>query len=415
MSASSRVLCHRALLEWEKGRTFSDEILHELIAKFDPSPADRGLFTELFYGVLRNLRQLDYLLGFLRDGDLDTETRALLRSGLYQIFHTRIPVHAAVFETVSLAKRSRGLVNAVLRRAVRDKDALTRKLESASLSIRRSQPDFLLEKWTQQFGEAAVEQLCDWNNRPAETYFRANGLRTTRDELLASYPEAEVYPGHPSVLKIRRIPPEWISEGLGYAQDPSTLMACDLLDPQPGERILDACAAPGGKTTYLAEKMGNKGRIVACEIYESRSLRLRQNISRLGATVARVYTLDFLLVPEADSPLVEAPFDRVLLDVPCSNTGVLRRRVDVRWRLTEEDFIRMPFQQFAMVRRAVPLLKPGGVMVYSTCSLENEENDGVVEQIRQGLPELELEEVRRSLPFRDGSDGAFAARFRKRA
>ncbi|MEI6713699.1 MAG: 16S rRNA (cytosine(967)-C(5))-methyltransferase RsmB [Verrucomicrobiota bacterium] len=414
MAASSRVICHRALLEWEKGRTFSDEILHELITQFDPSPGDRALFTELFYGILRNLRQLDFLLGFLREGDLDDSTRALLRMGLYQIFHTRIPVHAAVFETVSLAKKSRGVVNAVLRRAVRDKESLARKLEAAPLAVRASQPDFLLERWTQQFGAESVERLCEWNNRPAETYFRTNELRSTRDELLGSYPEAEGVAGHPSVLKIRRIPPEWISEGLGYAQDPSTLMAPDLLDPQPGERVLDACAAPGGKTTYMAQKMGNKGRIIACEIYESRSLRLRQNISRLGASVARVHTLDFLLVPEPDSPLVEAPFDRILLDVPCSNTGVLRRRVDVRWRLTEEDFIRMPFQQFAMVRRAVPLLKPGGILVYSTCSLENEENDGVVEQIKAGFPELELQEIRRSLPFRDGADGAFAARFRKR-
>lgn len=415
MSASSRALCLRALLEWEKGRTYSDEILHELLLRFEPSTADRGLFTELFYGVLRNLRRLDYLLGLLRDGELDTQTRALLRLGLYQIFHTRIPVHAAVFETVALAKRSRGVVNAVLRRATRDQSALEAALEAAPLAVRASQPDFLLERWIQQFGQEAAEQLCEWNNRPAETYFRANALKSTRAALLEEHPEAELFTGHSSVLKVRRIPPEWISGGLGYAQDPSTLMAPDLLDPQPGERVLDACAAPGGKTTYLAEKMGNRGRIVACEIFESRALRLRQNVSRLGASVARVYTLDFLLIPEPESPLAEALFDRILLDVPCSNTGVLRRRVDVRWRLTEEDFIRMPIQQFAMVRRAVPLLKPGGVLVYSTCSLEPEENEGVVAQVREMFPELELEEVRRSLPFRDGIDGAFAARFRKRA
>ncbi len=414
MSASSRVLCHRALLEWEKGRTYSDEILHELLARFEPSTSDRALFTELFYGVLRNLRRLDHLLGILREGELDTATRALLRMGLYQIFHTRIPVHASVFETVALAKRSRGLVNAVLRRATREQDSLLAALASAPLAVRASQPDFLLERWVQQFGQTAAEELCEWNNRPAETYFRANALKGTRETLLADNPEAEVYSGHPAVVKVRRIPPEWIAAGLGYAQDPSTLMAGDLLDPQPGERILDACAAPGGKTTYLAEKMANRGRIVACEIFESRSLRLRQNVSRLGASVVRVYTLDFLLVPEPESPLTEAPFDRILLDVPCSNTGVLRRRVDVRWRLTEEDFIRMPVQQFAMVRRAVPLLKPGGVLVYSTCSLETEENDGVVAQVVAMFPELELEQIRRSLPFVDGVDGAFAARFRKR-
>jgi 16S rRNA (cytosine967-C5)-methyltransferase len=414
MSANARALCLRALLEWEKGRTYSDEILHEQLAGMDPG-ADRALLTELFYGVLRHLRQLDHWLGMLREGELDVQTRVLLRMGLYQIFHTRIPPHAAVFETVSLSGRSRGLVNAVLRRAVREQEALRAAMAAAPQAVRESQPDFLLERWTSQYGAEATAQLCAWSNQPAQTFFRANTLKTTRDALLESGSEAQPLEGFPLMLKLRRIPSEWIRAGLGYAQDPSTLMAPDLLDPQPGERVLDACAAPGGKTTYMAQKMANRGRIVACEIFESRTLRLRQNVSRLGASVVRVHTLDFLLVPEEGSPLLEAPFDRILLDVPCSNTGVLRRRVDVRWRLTEEDFIRMPVQQFAMVNRAVPLLKPGGVLVYSTCSLESEENDAVVARVQAAFPELELEEVRRSLPFRDGMDGAFAARFRKRS
>lgn len=415
MPANPRSLCLRALMEWEKGRTFSDEILHELTERFKPDPSSRAFLTELFYGVLRNLRKLDFWITDLRSGDLDAQTQSLLRMGLYQIFHTRVPEHAAVFETVSLAKRSGGLVNAVLRRAVRERARLEERMRAAPLAIQVSQPDFLLERWIQQFGPEDARRLCEWNNTPAETFFRANGLKTDRAALLLQNEEAEALATHASMLKVRRIPPEWISEGLGYAQDPSTLMAPDLLDPQAGERVLDACAAPGGKTTYLAEKMQNRGRIVACEIFESRSQRLRQNVSRVGASVARVYTLDFLLEPETGSPLSEELFDRVLLDVPCTNTGVLRRRVDVRWRLTEEDFIRMPVQQAAMVRRAVPLLKPGGILVYSTCSLEPEENDGVVDTVRNQYPELELEEVQRKLPFRDGIDGAFAARFRKRS
>jgi 16S rRNA (cytosine967-C5)-methyltransferase len=197
-------------------------------------------------------------------------------------------------------------------------------------------------------------------------------------------------------------------------QDPSTLVAPDLLDPKPGERILDACAAPGGKTTYMAAKMRGTGEIIACDLYESRVGRLRENVARLGATCVKVHLLDFLMPPESDGALREGSFDRILLDVPCSNTGVIRRRVDVRWRLTEEDFIRMPFQQLGLVRRAVPLLKSGGALVYSTCSLEPEENEGVLERISIDLPDLELEAVVKSLPFRDGVDGAFAARFRKR-
>jgi 16S rRNA (cytosine967-C5)-methyltransferase len=338
----------------------------------------------------------------------------LLRAGLYQIFHLRVPAHAAVNETVSMAGPTRGLVNAVLRRALREQEGLSQRLASQPLAVRESHPDFLVDRWTAQFGADSAEALCRLNNTPSENFFRVNSLKTSLEQLLELQPDAFVQDAARGVLKLRRIPSEWLESGWGYVQDPSTLLAPDLLDPQPGERVLDACAAPGGKSTYMAQKMGGRGRVVACDLYDSRVKRLKENVARLGTISVRVHLVDFLLEPEAGSPLLEAPFDRILLDVPCSNTGVIRRRVDVRWRLTEEDFVRMPVQQFALVRRAVPLLKAGGVLVYSTCSLENEENAAVVEQIARELPELALEEVQTSLPFRDGVDGSFAARFRKR-
>ena len=400
-------------MEWEKGTTFSDEILHSLLERHPLQPSDRGLLTELFYGVLRHLRQLDFLIAQLREGALDERTRNLLRAGLYQIFHLRVPAHAAVNETVSMAGPTRGLVNAVLRRALREQEGLSQRLAVQPRAVRESHPDFLVERWTAQFGADSAEALCRLNNTPSENFFRVNTLKTSLEKLLELQPEAFVQDAARGVLKLRRIPAEWLDAGWGYVQDPSTLLAPDLLDPQPGERVLDACAAPGGKSTYLAQKMGGRGRVVACDLYDSRIRRLKENVARLGTISVRVHLLDFLLVPEAGSPLLEAPFDRILLDVPCSNTGVIRRRVDVRWRLTEEDFLRMPVQQFALVRRAVPLLRPGGVLVYSTCSLEHEENAAVVEQIAREVPELALEEVRTSLPFLDAVDGSFAARFRK--
>ena len=400
-------------MEWEKGTTFSDEILHGLLERHPLQPSERGLLTELFYGVLRHLRQLDFLIAQLREGALDERTRNLLRAGLYQIFHLRVPAHAAVNETVSMAGPTRGLVNAVLRRALREQEGLSQRLAAQPLAVRESHPDFLVDRWTTQFGAESAEALCRLNNTPSENFFRVNTLKTSLERLLELQPDAFVQDAARGVLKLRRIPAEWLDSGWGYVQDPSTLLAPDLLDPQPGERVLDACAAPGGKSTYLAQKMGGRGRVMACDLYDSRIRRLKENVARLGTISVRVHLLDFLLVPEAGSPLLEAPFDRILLDVPCSNTGVIRRRVDVRWRLTEEDFLRMPVQQFALVRRAVPLLKAGGVLVYSTCSLEHEENAAVVEQIARELPELALEEVRTSLPFRDAVDGSFAARFRK--
>ncbi|MEA3211484.1 MAG: rRNA (cytosine967-C5)-methyltransferase [Chthoniobacter sp.] len=405
-----RQLTVRALLEWEKGRIFSDEILHTVFEQERLSPLDRAFIMETFFGVLRNLSRLDFLVVQLREGQIDPGTRAILRLGLYQIFHMRTAAHAAVNETVELSGRARGLVNAVLRRALREQEALESALAQAPLAVRTSHPGFLVTRWQAAFGHEAAERLCAWNNQPAELHVRANELKVTPGELLRATPEAEPSVAHPLMIKVRTIPFSWIAHGLCYVQDPSTLLACDLLGPQPGERVLDACAAPGGKTSYLAQLMRNEGRIVACDIYESRLARLRENLQRLGVTNTEILMHDCM---QAGPPLESASFDRILVDAPCSNTGVIRRRMDVRWRLSDEDFIRMPAQQLALVRRSATLLKPGGTLVYSTCSLETEENEGFVELALRAVPELRFLESRRTLPFVDSVDGAFAAKFRR--
>lgn len=407
-AANPRQSCLNALLEWEKGKYFSDEILHTSLEKNPLSPVDRAFFMETFFGVLRNLSRLDFLIGKLRDGRVDPETKAILRLGLYQVFHMRTAPHAAVNETVSLAGRSRGLVNAILRRALREKDDLEKALASAAPAVAMSHPAFLLERWEKQFGPDATRQLCAWNNEPADVHVRANELRISTEDLLRTADGAEISPFHPKSIKVRHLASDWLKNGLCYVQDPSTLVACDLLDPQPGETVLDACAAPGGKTTYLAQKMRNEGRIMACDLYASRVARLRENVTRLGATIVKAVQHDCM---QAGPPLEPASFDRILVDAPCSNTGVLRRRVDVRWRLTDEDFLRMPAQQLALVKRTATLLKPGGTLVYSTCSLEPEENDQLVEQAQASIPGLRFIESRRTLPFVDQVDGAFGAKF----
>ena len=409
MPANPRQLCIRALLEWEKGKTFSDEILHTVLEKERLPSLDRAFLMETFFGVLRNLTALDFLIGELRDGEIDDETREVLRLGLYQIFHMRTAAHAAVNETVNLAGRARGLVNAILRRALREQPALESRLARAEMAVRTSHPDFLLTRWHAAFGAEQTEQLCAWDNSPAEVHVRANGLRASVAALLASAPDASGSPHHPRAIKVAALPPEWLSGGLCYVQDPSTLLACDLLDPQPGEFVLDACAAPGGKTTYLAELMQNTGRIYACDLYESRVARLRENLNRLGITNTQTFVQDTM---QSGKPLELASFDRILVDAPCSNTGVIRRRVDVRWRLTDEDFLRMPAQQLALIRRCATLLKPGGTLVYSTCSLEPEENDGVCDTALARISGLVLEEKRHVRPWVDGVDGAFCAKFR---
>jgi 16S rRNA (cytosine967-C5)-methyltransferase len=408
MPDPARKACVSALLEWEKGKTFSDEILHTLFARRQFSAMDRAFVMETFFGIVRNLSRLDFLIGQLRDGPVDDETRAILRLGLYQIFHMRTAPHAAVNETVELSARARGLVNAILRRALREQPALESALAAAPISVRTSHPDFLVGRWHQTFGVEATDRLCAWDNEPAEVHIRANGLKVTVGELLRGGTDAEPTAAHPEMLKVKTLPFSWIAHGLCYVQDPSTLMACDLLAPLPGERVLDACAAPGGKTSYLAQLMENEGRIVACDLYESRVARLRENLQRLGVRNTQILVHDCM---QAGEPLEPESFDRILVDAPCSNTGVLRRRVDVRWRLTDEDFIRMPAQQLALVRRTATLLRPGGTLVYSTCSLEPEENDRLVDQALAAVPGLRFVESRRTLPFVDSVDGAFAAKF----
>ena len=179
MPANPRQLCIRALLEWEMGRTFSDEILHTILEKERPAALDRAFLMETFFGVLRNLTALDFLIGELRDGPIDDEIREVLRLGLYQIFHMRTAAHAAVNETVNLGGRARGLVNAILRRALREQADLEKRLARAEMAVRTSHPDFLLARWIAAFGEAQTEQLCVWDNSPAEVHVRRSEEHTS--------------------------------------------------------------------------------------------------------------------------------------------------------------------------------------------------------------------------------------------
>ncbi len=403
-NANPRAACVQALLRWEEGREFSDAIIHEVLAASSLAALDRALLLEVFYGILRNLTLLDFIGSRLREEPVDLRTRQILRLGFYQIFLTRIPPHAAVNETVNLAAKSRGLVNAVLRRCLREKEGIERALGEAPPATRFSHPEFLLKRWQARYGNEPAVKLCEWNNTPAAVFVRANALKVTAGELMRTGRGAEPVDFHPQMLKVRQLPFSWMVGGLCYVQDPSTLLACDLLAPQPGERILDACAAPGGKTTYIAQLMENSGEIVACDASPARLARLKDNLDRLGVENTRLVVRDW---SEDPAPFEHGTFDRILVDAPCTNTGVLRRRIDARWRLRPSDFGRMAERQAAILKALLPLLRDGGVLVYSTCSLEQEENEGVVERIQP----LRFVESKTTLPFRDGVDGAFAAKW----
>ena len=408
---SARQIALTALRLWRKEKHFADFIISGLLTKTQLNASDRGFALELFYGVLRNLTLLDFWIGCVRASGIDRDLRDILRFGLYQLLCLRTPEHAAVHETVErAAKKQRNVVNAILRIATRQRSELLARAATQPLFVRTSHPQFLVERWQQHFGDEHAEELCKWNNLPAPVYARINLLKIDRTKFLHTYPESRPLRDRSMFVQFNSLPSSALERGHCYIQDPSTAVACELLDPKPAERILDATAAPGGKTGYIAQLMENLGIIVVCDRDPQRTDTLKENMARLGVGIAQILQHDWTgkrVPPEITSV---APFDRILIDAPCSNTGVMRRRVDVKWRLRATDFLRMHQRQIEIIRALVRLLKPNGLLVYSTCSLEPEENEEVVRRILESSPDLRLAEEERSLPFQDRFDGAFAAK-----
>jgi 16S rRNA (cytosine967-C5)-methyltransferase len=409
---SARQIALNALRTWRKEKRFADSIISESLAKAALTESDGAFAFELFYGVLRNLILLDFWVGCLRPSRVDVDLRDVLRLGLYQLFLLQSAPHAAVHETVELVpRRQRAIVNGMLRAAIRRQGELLARADAGPLFVRASHPQFLVERWQQHFGAQQAEELCKWNNLPPPMYGRINQLRIDREEFLRLYPDSRPQTRNPEFVKFAVLPKDAVRQGHCYIQDPSTAIACQILSPRAGEKILDACAAPGGKTGYIAQLMENRGTIVACDRNPERLQILKENMTRLGVGIVNIFDHDWTRghVPIEIASI--APFHRILLDAPCSNTGVMRRRVDARWRLQPSDFPRMQQRQLEIICALVPLLKPKGTLVYSTCSLEPEENEQVVRQSLTSASVLRLEEQKHLLPFRDSVDGAFAAKF----
>jgi 16S rRNA (cytosine967-C5)-methyltransferase len=422
-----RQIAARILGQRRVNGLFVEDLLEIALGGAQLSSADRGLCQEIVYGVVRWQAALDWLIARKTGGrEQKPALQNLLRLGLYQIFWLdRIPDHAAVHETVELAKQSgfgpqAGFVNAVLRGYLREADETKKILAESKISqpaLGWSQPEWLVEKWQKQFGDERTRQLLDWNNTPPKTFARVNILKTDASRLVERWREENVeydfvrrdWLEENSVFELKSHPPlhslASFRDGWFYIQDPSTLLAVRELGAQPGETILDLCAAPGGKTTFIAQLMNNEGRIVAQDVSEDRLKLIRENCSRLGvANVEAVSNSSFFLL--------HSSFDRVLVDAPCSNTGVMRRRVDLRWRISPEEIARLRQTQLDLLKDAATKLKPGGVLVYSTCSLEPEENSEVVAEFLREHQNFKLETERQLLPFADDVDGAYVARLK---
>ncbi|MBI1842943.1 MAG: 16S rRNA (cytosine(967)-C(5))-methyltransferase RsmB [Verrucomicrobia bacterium] len=427
-----RQIAFAILRRHSEGSEYLEDVIAEQFAKHTLAANDRALVHELTGGVVRWRRTLDWLIEWRTRGRAQQPVvRILLWMGFYQLLWLdRVPAHAAVHETVELAKSLglgpiAGFINALCRSLIRELDEARRRLAALAAThpdIRFSHPEWLAHRWEKVWGRERVRVLMEWNNLPPPVYARVNRLLATPESLekqwadegvvfqrheFAWAPNADVYElkEHPSLSGLKSL-----REGRFYVQDPSTLLAVHALDPQPGMTVLDSCAAPGGKTTLIAQRMRNEGILIAQDTHRARTEMIRQNCERLGVRCVRISTHSGVTHPE-----LSLAFDRILVDAPCSNTGVMRRRIDLRWRVSPEEIQRLQGAQQSLIENASTQLKPGGLLVYSTCSLEPEENQQVTQWFLRHNPEFESVFSRQLTPFEHSVDGAYVTVFRRRA
>jgi len=406
-AGAARRAAHQVVVRSLRDGAYADRALHGVAGDLDPR--ERGQAKRLAFGAIQRRLTLDHVIGQHVDRTLDVEVRAALHVGLYELlFSDGVPARAAVASAVELAKPNIGfkLVNAVLRRVAESSGAedgnRTKGLIPADdtpegAAIRHSHPLWLVRRWWDWLGPNATRALLAAGNQPTELVLRANGLKAGQAEA-----EGLIVPGEPfdeAIPEARRVTgpldvlndPGWRA-GVYVAMSYSSQVAARAVDPQPGERVLDLCAAPGGKTTHLADLMQGQGEIVALEKHGGRARALRRTCERVGASIVDVHHVDAL---EAD--LASGSFDRVLLDAPCSGLGTLASHPDLRWRVQEGDLRELEKLQARLLDVAQRAVKDGGRTVYSVCTLNPGE-----ERLADGT-------VRRLYPHRDHTDGFYVS------
>jgi 16S rRNA (cytosine967-C5)-methyltransferase len=431
----SRVVAYTVLRRVFEQEAWADRALHGEARRLGLDTRERALATQLAFGSVQRAATLDHVIAQLagRPAErLDPPVLAALRLGVFQLAYLdRVPAHAAVGESVELAKadapRGAGLVNAVLRRAAREARALVQALPEATAAeaaLRHSHPRWIAELWFEALGPAAARALMVADNEAGESALRANTLRITVQELAARLPVPTRIEHDALILEApfdAFSAPEW-SGGLFMPQSRAAMAVARALAPAPGERVLDLCAAPGGKTTHLAALMGDAGRIVAVEHHAGRAEALRRTANRMGASSVEVRTGD------AAEPQEPGAYDRVLVDPPCSDLGTLASRPDARWRKAGRPAALASLQARILAAGAAAV-RPGGSLVYSTCTISPAENERVVEAFLATRRDFELDDLGadvpgwkhptmplalQTLPHRDRTDGFFIARLIRR-
>lgn len=426
----------------ERSDAYLDRLVDAEMRSTEMNELDKSLMNEIVTGVIRWRAKVDWVLtGFFHGNFTKAETnvRNALRVALYQVlFLDRVPHSAAVNESVEFIKRLRGqkvadLVNAVLRNILRNleniryPDPQDDKIQY--LSVVESHPHWLVKRWVDRFGFDEARRLLAANNQRPDLTLRVNRLKIDFNYFLSRLEELQVQFTRSTFLdffvRVKHMAgigaSEMFRQGFFVVQDESAGLVVKLLDPQPGDRVLDLCAAPGGKTTFIGELMKNIGELVAVDRYETRLNLVKNACQRLGVANAHFITADA-------AELQTASADKVLVDAPCSALGVLSKKPDAKWKREPEDIDHLTRIQDAILANAASLVKPGGVLLYSTCTTEPEENIAIVKSFLERHPEFSIENASQfvppevvhpdgyieTYPHRHGTDGSFAVRLKKR-
>jgi 16S rRNA (cytosine967-C5)-methyltransferase len=411
--SDARQLAFWALRAVHRG-AYADVALHRHLAQAELSSRDRSLVTELVYGSVRRQRTLDALLDHLGNrpaAQQAPDLRVVLHLGLYQLrYLDHIPPSAGVNTSVDLAKKVglKGLakvVNGLLRQYLRQAeqaDPLPLPADPvAQLGVIHSYPDWLVQLWVDELGLEAAAQLGDWFNQPPSIDLRVNPLRTDRDTVLAALKADNILArplATPQGIRligaagaIPQLP--GYDQGWWTVQDGSAQLVAALVDPQPGEAVIDACAAPGGKTTHLGELMQNQGHLWGCDRTASRLKTIHRNAQRIGLTCIQTRAADSRNCPDWVNQA-----DRVLVDAPCSGLGTLHRHADARWRQTPATIAELSQLQAELLAHTATWVKPGGILVYATCTLHPQENERQIEGFLADHPYWQLVQPPESFP-----------------
>jgi 16S rRNA (cytosine967-C5)-methyltransferase len=442
---SVRDVAVETLLQVEKNQAYSNLLLNSMIKKHKVNEKDIALLTEIVYGTLQRRETLDYFLaGFLKKAKkIEAWVQILLRISIYQmVYLDRIPERAIFFEAVEIAKKRghKGIaafVNGVLRSVQREGiptfDDISDSVER--LAIKTSHPKWLVDKWVKQFGYEETAKMCEVNLMPPSQTARVNQTKTTVDELFHDLTNKGIMVEHGDLsedaikgMKGNLALTEAFSNGLLTIQDESSMLVARALNPQEGERVLDACAAPGGKTTHIAERMNGTGTVHSLDLHEHKVKLIKQQADRLQLDNIFPEALDTRI---AGKRFEKESFDRILVDAPCSGFGVIRRKPDIKYTKNQEDVLKLAELQQNILQAVAPLLKRDGVLVYSTCTIDKEENSDVVQTFLENHPEFirdqdalkylpeKLQPVFQNgevqlLPHYFGTDGFYIACLRKK-